>query len=437
MKVPVWLSIVAGFATILGTFIAVHKFVIRRPRVQLAPEVNEGVRIDEQVVGTFSFDLANNGYSHAEDVYLEISLPSWNFNERDWSDSAISFSDSIVDVEHENDGYVGASGERHRIWVTDMLHSKSSFDFITASVRLEEFREYTVHYRIGCRSYSPREGEITIQSKYDGFEITHHPPRFHHAWIGQFITSIQEGFSWILSNTLSISHAQIEESGIITSRKSFFEFQGFPIVVVDTLYRDQEPLSVKLKGTISTDTGDILGTIKLTANSVKPGDRWIATPTNLHSYASSSLPATSDYQAFSKMPLRLDPTIPPYLYNPEHQISISWEAEIDHPEKGDMRGIEINQSSLEVREFRDSTLAKLTINIQNENHSSKSFFVVGRLYTSTGLLIDTPTQHVVLDELESKELHISTRLPEVIQPPEDMEIALQRTQSSSVENFDV
>lgn len=436
MQVPAWLSIVAGFATILGTFIAVHKFVIRRPRVQLIPEANDGVRMEEQVAGTLSFNLANNGYSHAEDVYLEISLPSWNFTEGDPSSSGISFSDSMINVEHEKDGYIGASGERHRIWVTDMLHSKSRFDFITASVRLEEFREYTVHYRVGCRSYSPRKGKITIESKYDGFEIKHHPPRFYRAWINQFRTSIQEGLSWILPDALSIVHAQVEESDIIVVRKSFFESQGFPIVVVDTLYRNREPLSVKLKGTISTDSEDVLGTVELTANSVKPGDRWVATPSDLHSYASRSLPATSDFQAFSKLPLRLNPTIPPYLYNPKHQISISWAAEIDHPEKGDMRGIEINHSSLTVQEFRDSTLAKLTVEIQNKNHSSKSFFVVGRLYTSADLLVATPSQHVAIDERESKEFHISTRLPGFIQPPEDVEVVLQRTQSSSVEDFD-
>jgi len=381
MQVPAWLSIVAGAATILGTVIAVHKFVIRRPRLQLAPESNDGVRIEEQVAGNLSFNLANNGYSHAEDVYIEISLPSWNFTEGDPSNSGISFSDSMIDVDHEKDGYLGASGERHRIWVTNMLHSKSSFDFITASVRLEEFREYTVSYRIGCRSYSPRKGKITIQSKYDGFEIKHHPPRFYRTWISQFRTSIQEGVSWILPDALSIVYAQIEESDVITVRKSFFESQAFPIVVVDTLYRNREPLSVNLKGTISTDSGDVLGTLELTANSVKPGDRWVATPTDLHSYALRSLPATSDYQAFSKMPLRLDPTVPPYLHNPEHQISISWETEIDHPENGDMRGIEINQSGLTVREFRGSTHAKLSVEIQNENHSSKSFF--GRVAKSS------------------------------------------------------
>jgi len=437
MQVPAWLTIVAGFATILGTFIAVHKFVIRRPRIQLAPESNDGVRMGEQVAGNLSFDLANNGYSHAEDVYLEISLPSWNFTEGAPSNRGISFSDSMIDVEHEKDGYVGASGERHRIWVTDIIHSKSSFDFITASVRLEEFREYTVHYRIGCRSYSPRKGKITIQSKYDEVEIKHHPPRFYRAWVNQFRTILQEGWSWVLPDALSIVYARVEKSEMVVLRKDFFESQAFPVVIVDTIYRNREPLSVTLRGTILADSGDTLGTIELTANSVKPGDRWVATATDFHSYASSSLLATSDYPAFSKVPLRLSPTIPPYLHNPEHQISIRWKAEIDHPEKGDMRGIEIDQSSLEVKEFNNSTLAKLKVKIQNENHSSKSFFVVGRLYTSTNLLIATPSQHVAIDEQESKEFHISTRLPKFVQPPEDADIVLQRTQSSSVEDFDV
>lgn len=436
MQVPVWLSIVAALGTLLGTSIAFHKFIIRRPRVQLVPKKKGGTRNDGQVAATLSFELANKGYSHAEDVYVEVSLPSWNFSDNNSKNSGISFSDSMIGVEHEKTGYVGAAGERHRISVNNLIHSKSSFDFFIAPVKLEEFRNYIVRYRIGCRSYGPREGKIIIKSKYDGVEFDHTPPRFCRAWKEQFLSILEEIWSSLFPDAISTDNATVEVSDIIMYRGSFFESRAFPIVFVDTSLRAQSPLSVKLIGTITADSNEVLGTIKFTANSIKPGDQWVATVSDLHSYASRSLPATSDYSAFSKLPLNFSPNISPYLYNPAKQISIDWETEIDHPEKGDMRGVEIRQSDFTVREFAGSNRPKITVEIHNKNDNAKSLFIVGRLYSSKDHLVGTPTEHLRIDGKESDEIQLSTSLPPYLEKPDRFELSLQRTQSSSVVDFD-
>lgn len=73
---------IAGLVTgIIVTVIAVYKFVIQRPRLQLTAEHNRDFFYGDLVRTNLQFFISNHGLRYAEDVYIEIYLPDWNFGE--------------------------------------------------------------------------------------------------------------------------------------------------------------------------------------------------------------------------------------------------------------------------------------------------------------------------------------------------------------------
>lgn len=420
-------SIIGSIIGALAGLVAIHKFIIRRPRLRLVGETTGYGRRESTITGNLSVYIENSGWKNANDVYLEIHSNTWDFP----NDADIDGENSILDFQHDNHGYIGAPGDRHRFKIDDTLHPGSKYKLFFGDILLEQDRDYTIDYRISCQSHGERKGELWVKSGYNNVSVVPSPPRFYLAYWKR-IKDIVRNIIPYSPVSLTLPNVWISAVKLESVQESFWDWRVNPIIEVRTANeKDVSAYSVTVKGVVKISNNgekEAVGAIKMKRCSVRPGTNAIILMTDINKYAKQRLACDSSYDAYKQIPLKYSPQEPPYPDHPHSDLDIQWEVDYEIPEQGDQRGFQILCSEMEVKKLGDQNMAKIKGTIENTNTNSRAFFVVGRVYTDSGYLVATPDQRIQIAGNSKTDFNVSCYIPQLSEDLTDHEVVLQRTQ---------
>lgn len=159
----------------VAAIIAIYRFVIKQPALVLKADVDtvSSDRAFQCVHVTPKLFLANEGRDFAEDVYFEMELPDWNFEE-DGDDENIS---TFLDVTGERTGYLGSPRGFYQVNVNKPIQPREEYKMFFGGAKLERNRTYEINYTISCRSYGPREGSIKLHVGHHDVTINNVYPK--------------------------------------------------------------------------------------------------------------------------------------------------------------------------------------------------------------------------------------------------------------------
>ena len=168
-----FLVAVAPIAGAIAAIIAIYRFFIKQPALVLEADVKStsADRPFHTVHTTPTLFLSNEGRDFAEDAYLEMDLPDWDF-EQEEDDENIS---TFLDVTDDRTGYLGSPRRLYQVTVDKPIQPREKYKMFFGGAELERNRRYELNYTISCRSHGPREGsikfhvghhEVTIENNY-------------------------------------------------------------------------------------------------------------------------------------------------------------------------------------------------------------------------------------------------------------------------------
>jgi len=168
------ISIIPIFGAVAAV-IAIYRFFIKQPALVLKADVEavSGHRPFSVVYATPTLFLANEGRDFAEDVYFEMELPDWDFEQRDDKENISTF----LDVTDERTGYIGSPRGVYQVNVNKPIQPREEFKMFFGGVELERNRTYELNYTISCRSYGPREGSIKFHVGHHEINVENNYPR--------------------------------------------------------------------------------------------------------------------------------------------------------------------------------------------------------------------------------------------------------------------
>lgn len=442
-----------GLLTVLAAIIASYKFFIQRPNVELHAELeHDGVVLEEGVVTANPvFHLVNRGTRYAEDVYLEMSLPTWNFGEgqnvssvnvevsvkEDNQDedteaevdfftalhqylinaieededqekektrtSELDFEDSILETRHDDMRYFGAPGEINQIIVDDLIYEGAEFRLFSTTVELERFHDYRLEYKIGCRTYGPRTGSIGFEVGYDEIQINHNHPN---PWWSR----LQDIPSKLLANHESLE-VWVSRTELEFHRASFFEILAIPSAEITVGWDCPGDVTVQAKATIylgEKDRKNIVGTMQFSAYSLTPNDVWETIAPRRK--RTNQLKVQTPYRALRQVPLLLSPRYPPYPLDPENQLQIDWSIDYSPTTKGNHSGIKIVDSKLLRSSAGETERVSVEGTIENNNFRERGFFLIVKFYAENGSVISTQYKQMTVSSESQAEFRIPGRL---------------------------
>ncbi|SER51489.1 hypothetical protein [Natrinema salaciae] len=447
-----WLgAILAAIAAI----ITAYRFFLQRPKLQLLVDKDRDIVLDNQVVSHPTFKIVNRGNAPAHDVYFDIRAPTWNFGEEQKggalkvevsvddtaeaddetteSDDSngqeseyapLSFEDSPLTVDHNFMTYFGRPGEINQMFIDDTIYSDVSFRIFSTKLKLERFRTYGLEYKVGCQTYGPRKGTIEFEVGYDSININHQPPRFWRAWLRKIKQP--------LDNLSPDPYAWIRKAEIKTQRASFFHELVRPFAEVQVVGSPNEYFSLNAKATVyldETEPESTIGTVTFNENGLSGGE--IAEIRRED--GKYRLPTTrfeSDHSNFRQMPFIVSPHFPSPKPLTSSRIEIDWEVELSPVEKGDFRGLSIENDNITGRDQPNAGHRPVRVsgNIANKNNQSRGIFVVVKFYTEDDRVVSTNHTEVGVSPRDSTEFNVSPRLPrEQELRIDDYEIIMQRS----------
>jgi len=455
-----WLgAILAAIAAI----ITAYRFFLQRPKLELLVDKDRDIVLDNQVVTHPTFKIVNRGNAPAHDVYFDIKAPTWNFgkeqkggalkvevsvNENTETDdetaeaddatvenddsgsqdsgyATLSFEDSPLTVEHNFMTYFGRPGEVNQMFIEDTIYSGVSFRIFSTELKLERFRTYSLEYSVGCQTYGPRKGTIEFEVKYDSIDVVHQPPRFWKAWLRKIKQPL---------NHLSPDpYAWIREAGIERERASFFHELVRPFAEVQVVGSPDKYFSLVTKATVYIDEIEpesTIGTVTFHENGLSGGEIVEVRRGNGKSYRLPTTQFESDHQGFNQIPFILSPHFPSSQLLVSSRIEIEWDVELSHIEKGDFRGLSIENDSMTGRDQPDvgHRPVRVSGDVVNNNNQSRGLFVIAKFYTEHDRVISTNHTEVGIDPHDSTEFNISPRLTQEQESRiEDYEIVKQRS----------
>ena len=167
-----WGTIVAAVAGL----VTIWRFSWVRPEMVVEAEMSVATTPSENSLVRVvpSIFISNLGRRHAEDVYLKIRTPDWEFD-REGDDNLPS---TVLDFRTDGFGYVGASGYLEHIFIDDTIYHGSRFDIFPGSVAMEPGHEYVIEYTIACRAHGPREGSIVFEANRNSATLKHKYPTY-------------------------------------------------------------------------------------------------------------------------------------------------------------------------------------------------------------------------------------------------------------------
>ncbi|WP_128479001.1 hypothetical protein [Halorussus pelagicus] len=196
----------------------------------------------------------------------------------------------------------------------------------------------------------------------------------------------------------------------------------------------EQRYSAEAKGVIKTvnshnSVNEVLGTINFKAYGMEPGDWWIASMTQPRNFAYQTLATDGRYSCLKQIPLVFDPREIPLPRLLPNDVEIDWTVEYTTPELGDQRGLEVINSDISFTASEYINRVKVTADIENKNSSSKSFFVIARIYNKSGVLIATPTTREKFEPNSTNRVQLNCSVSVFIGEPDIHDVVLQRTQS--------
>lgn len=447
---PTDLQIAGIILTILTTSIGIHKFIIQRPRIQLKVEKERDFLRDDGVKSHLNFIIVNKGFRYAEDTYIEMRLPDWNFGKQrrriDWnvsvsvkdsdekdndSDEEVSDTeenedentqtdsedvvrkvDSVLDIRHDIDTYFLASGEINHIFIEDTVYNEAEFPIFYGEIHLEQFETYQLEYSAGCQSYSPRKGVIEFDVGYDEIEINHNPPRFWNAWyryLGKIYGNLRSftvsQIDTRLGIDLSTDDVRVIHSKLERENETNSETIINPVAGVLLSNDLEEQRSVSVKGTLyllREGEDVILGTVTFRAYSLDAGEYWETRPPQ-QQWGTHRFRYNKEYggSAFEgALPVKM--IVPDEAEEPE--FSVEWTVDSWVPRKGNLRGLDLNKCEFDA----DRTVAKGVI--QNTSSVDVTVFVIAKLYTEDDILLTTPSSEITVEADSDKQFSIRSDL---------------------------
>ncbi|WP_128081462.1 hypothetical protein [Haloferax sp. ATB1] len=363
-----------------------------------------------------------------------MEFPTWEFD----SDGTTS-SNEPIDVEYSENGYLGAKGSIHRLTIDGAVHSGGDYRLFSGKLELEPFRKYEIGYEISCSHHGPRSGEIILQTGYDTISATHHPPRFWRAWKGRLWAIGKSNFTWLIHRSLEripldgvFSDSKVRSQWVIAGKPNPFEEFWVPTaeVVFDTEL--DEPISAEAIGTLydtraSKCQDAALATVKYSIVSISPREVWFAVPSEFYRTVGVHFRYTSEIDHLSKLPWRISPNLEPFSLHPQSDLEIEWDTKIGYPDLGDQRGFEVVDKDLSVSEFGGRTRVTVTGSVKNTNSYSNPFFVVAKVYDSSGRVVATPYEREKMGSRSETKFKISTAIGLSMSTIDSCEIQLQRT----------
>ena len=464
---------------ITGTIVAViaaYKFVIQRPRLQLIAKHTQDFFHDDLVRTNLQFMLSNRGFRFAEDAYLELHLPDWNFggpkrkieigatvstvedgervvhetygshhnpdkegeedqssngaeannhlsnsnNSSEDENSQIGTADSVLDLRHDLQTRFLAPGEKNHIFINDILYNGNEFNIFAGEAKIEQFRKYTIEYSVGCRTYGPRKGEITIESRYDDIIISHNHPRFYDAWRDIIVKLLKDFLSFSTSVIhkrtgvdLSKKTVSVDSSILEQEDESDTERHITPVaqIEVSSKVNDLQTVTAKLFLIENTEAGKaIAGSVTFHAQALSPGALWeTRAPRRQHrshlidysieyreSYASSALPVgVVRDNAEESYPV----------------IEAEWEVESSDTDRGNLRGLSKKDCILNKM---DGSPGHRPVSVEgklvNENTVPVTVSVVTKFYTEDGVVLTTPSNRETVPANGMKDFLVNANL---------------------------
>lgn len=437
------LQIAGIFLSIIAGLIVIHKFILQRPKIQLKVDKKQDFLFEDGVKSNIQFIVVNYGFKFAENTYMEIRLPDWNFGEQrrriDWnisisstdshentsnptdnSDSAddnsdvdnskeseksIRKADSVLDIRHDIDTYFLSSGEINHILIDDILYNGTEFKIFHGEIYLEQFETYKIEYSVGCRSYSPRKGEIEFDVGYDEINVNHSPPRFWNAWYSYF-EKILRDLNHAVFNFLSSwdrlnfpnEKARVIDSNLEREIKNNSEFIVNPVANVFLLPTLNQRRSVKVKGGIFLNQDDsedvILGTVTFRAYSLDPGEKWETRPPK-QQWRTNKFDYNKEYGGSNlEGALPINITVPEGIKKPN--IRVDWTVDAWKPRSGNTRGLNITNCDF------DENLKAAKGTVENGSSSDVTFFIIAKFYTEDDTILTTAYSEYTV-EAESDE----------------------------------
>lgn len=445
------IQIVGIIFTMITALIGLHKFVIQRPRIQLKAEKEQDFLFDDGVKSHVNFIIVNDGFRYAENTYLEMRLPDWNFGKQrrriDWnvsistkdsdekdndtdgeasqntdengngdtqtdSEDAVRKADSVLDIRHDIDTYLLASGEINHIFIDDVMYNGAEFPIFYGEIHLEQFETYQLEYSAGCQSYSPRKGVIEFDVGYDGIEINHSPPRFWNAWYRYLAKICGDLRSFLVSQIdarlgidISTDRVRVIHSKMERENETDSKIIINPVASVLLSSNLEEQRSVSVKGTLylcHEDEKVILGTVTFRAYSLEAGELWETRPPQqqwgTHRFRYNKEYGGSPLQGA----LPMEMIVPEEAEGPK--VSVEWTVDSWIPRKGNLRGLDFMKYEFD----EDSTAAKGVI--QNTSSVDVTVFVIAKLYTEDDILLTTPSSEITVETDSDKEFSIRSDL---------------------------
>jgi hypothetical protein len=168
-----FLIAVAPIAGAIAAIIAIYRFFINQPALVLEADVESTSpdRAFHTVHTTPTLFLSNEGRDFAEDAYLEMDLPDWDFEQEDDEENISTF----LDVTSDRTGYLGSPRRLYQVTVDKPVQPRERYKMFFGGAELERNRCYELNYTISCRSHGPREGcikfhvghhEVTVENTY-------------------------------------------------------------------------------------------------------------------------------------------------------------------------------------------------------------------------------------------------------------------------------
>lgn len=454
-EIPNSIKWLGAILAAIAALITAYRFFLQRPKLQLLVNKDRDMVLDNQVVSYPTFKIANRGNAPAHDVYFDMSAPTWNFGEeqkggalkvevsvRDTAETddataesddsesqeseyaPLSFEDSPLSVDHNFMTYFGRPGEVNQMFIDDTIYSDVSFRIFSTTLKLERFRTYSLEYKIGCQTYGPRKGTIEFEVGYDSIDVDHQPPRFWRAWLRKIKQP--------LDHLSSDPYAWVRKAEIEAKSVSFFHELVRPFAEVQVVGNPDEYFSLDAKATIcldKTEPESTIGTVTFHENGLTGGE--IAEIRRED--GKYRLPTTqfeSDYSNFRQIPFIFSPAFPSTKPLTSSRIEIDWEVELSPVEKGDFRGLSIEDDSITGKDQPNSGHRPVRVSgkIVNENNQARGIFVVVKFYTEDGLVVSTNHTEVGVSPLDSTEFNVHPRLPrEQELRIDDYEIIMQRS----------
>jgi|AntDeeMinimDraft_4_1070355.scaffolds.fasta_scaffold05716_2 hypothetical protein len=445
-----WLgAIVTGLAAI----ITAYKFFIRRPNIKLQAElINDGLVLEEGLVTAHPvFHLANHGLRYAEDAYLEVSLPTWNFGEGQKAPSVdvnvsvdqenkktkeksdvnfftalhqylinsledekeqenngtdtgeLVFEDSVLETRHDNTRYIGAPGEINQIFIDDLVYEGTKFRLFSTEIELERFRNYSLEYEVSCRTYGPRKGSIEFEVGYDEIQIYHNHPKPWWARVQNILTEIP-------FNT-GILEVRLNRTRVEFQQVSFFEVLAFPVAEVGVDRHCSNTVTVRAKATVylgKKNSENIIGTLKFWAYALNPGDIWETIAPNRK--ITNQFKTQTPHRGLQQIPLVLSPRTPPYTLNPKNELQIDWSIDYHTTTKGDQSGLEIVDSKLVCNTTGRFERVSVRGTLANHNPRERGLFIIAKFFDKNGYVITTPYKQMTVQAESQSEFRIPARL---------------------------